>query len=114
MQIYMDVPEGLPDPVVVRVGHNALENTAQIGTPDPNVIPHDIEWERREDPEESGEDNIELVASKLWGKCYFDDIFGSDERLLLFLDEQPAGFNFGGDELMLAINDAEAIRWVSA
>jgi hypothetical protein len=78
------------------------------------VIPHDIAWEYRDDPDESDEDSQELAASKLWGKCYFDHALESGERLLLFLDEQPAGFNFGGDELILAINRDNEIIWVGA
>ena len=113
LQVYQDVPHGLPDPVVIRVPRDAPRNTQQLGTPAPGVLPHDIEWEYREDPDESDEHNLELAASKLWGRCYFGDL-APGERLLLFLDEQPAGFNFGGDELMLAITEVNEIVWVGA
>ena len=72
----------------------------------------DIEWEYRDDPDSS--EQLERVDSKLWGTCFFSGVIGDGERLLLTLDEDPAGFNFGGDELMLAINGVGEIFWVGA
>ena len=50
-------------------------------------------------PDELDDHNMEFAAFKLWGRCYFEHVLESDERLQLFLDEQLSGFNFGGDEL---------------
>jgi hypothetical protein len=110
LQVYQDIPDGDPIPVIVRVPPGAELNSAQLGVPDPAVIPHDIEWEYREDPDDAPDWRTDLASSKLGGVCYFPDAIDPDERLLLFLDERPAGFNFGGDELMLAINHANVIR----
>jgi hypothetical protein len=114
LQVYRDDPCENPVPVVVRVPQGAELNSRQFGTPDPDAAPHDIEWEYREDPEETSDDSLELAASKLWGVCYFSHALNAGERLLLFLDEKPVGFNFGGDELMLAIDDSGSIHWVGA
>jgi hypothetical protein len=114
LQIYRDDPCENPQPVVVRVPFGTQPNSQQMGTPDPDAAPHDIEWDYREDPNEAGDDSLELVASKLWGTCYFAHALQAGERLLLFLDEKPVGFNFGGDELMLAIDQAGDIHWVGA
>ena len=91
-----------------------VQDALPHGTPDPEVIPHDIEWEYREDPDEATDDQVELAASKIGGACYFSHALDPSERLLLFLDEDPANFNFGGDELMLAINESGAIRVAAA
>jgi hypothetical protein len=110
LQVYQDIPDGDPIPVIVRVPHGAELNSAGLGIPDPEVVPHDIEWEYREDPDEAPDWKDDLAASKIGGLCYFSHAIDSGERLLLFLDEDPANFNFGGDELMLAINEAGEIR----
>jgi hypothetical protein len=114
LQVYRDDPCEDPVPVVVRVPFGAKPNSEQVGTPDPDAAPHDIEWDYREDPDERTADNLELAASKLWGVCYFSQVVNPGERLLLFLDEKPVGFNFGGDELMLAIDESGDIHWVVA
>ena len=114
LQIYRDDPCQNPDPVVIRVPFDATENTDQIGISDPDAIPHDIEWVYGEDPDDPDPENTDTAASKLWGVCYFSRVIESGERLLLFLDEDPVGFNFGGDELMLAIDDHNNIFWVGA
>jgi hypothetical protein len=114
LQVFREDPCENPVPVVVRVPFGAKPNSEQLGTRDPDAAPHDIEWEYREDPDESGDDSLDLVASKLWGTCYFPHALNPGERLLLFLDEKPVGFNFGGDELMLAIDDTGDIHWVGA
>jgi hypothetical protein len=110
LQVYQDGPDGGPVPVPVLVPLGAEPNAGRCGTPDPRVAPHDIEWEGRDDPDEPADDQVELAASKFGGACYFPQALDPGERLLLFLDERPAGFNFGGDELMLAINEAGEIR----
>jgi hypothetical protein len=110
LQVYQDEPDGDPIPVVVRVPLGAELNIAQLGTPNPDVVPHDIEWEYREDPDEATDEQVELAASKIGGACYFPHALDPGERLLLFLDEDPANFNFGGDELMLAIKENGEIR----
>lgn len=110
LHIYQDDPDGDPVPVPVLVPPDADPNTGGLGAPDPRVAPHDIRWEYRPDPDEARDWEAELAASKLGGVCYFADALDPGERLLLFLAERPVGFNFGGDELMLAINAAGAIR----
>ena len=110
LQVYQDEPDGDPIPVPVFVPLGAAPNADLLGVPDPRVVRHDIEWECREDPDESTSDLVELAASKVGGVCYFSHALDPGEHLLLFLDEQPADFNFGGDELMLAVNDAGQVR----
>jgi hypothetical protein len=112
LQIYQDIPEGDVGPVVVKLAHDAKQNARNEGQPDPGVKPFDIQWEYREDPDDS--EQIERVDSKLWGTCFFSRVIGEGKRLLLTFDEDPACFNFGGDELMLAINGAGEIFWVGA
>lgn len=110
LQVYQDEPDGEVIPVPVLVPLGAAPNPEQRGTVYPGILPHDIEWEYREDPDEPDSDLVELAASKIGGVCYFSHALDPGERLLLFLDERPADFNFGGDELMLAVNQAGAIR----
>jgi len=110
LQVYQDEPDGDPIPVPVFIPVGAEPNTGQLGAADPRVIPHDIEWEYREDPDEPTDEQVKVAASKLGGACYFAHALNPGERLLLFLDEQPADFNFGGDEFMLAVNQVGEVR----
>lgn len=117
IQVYLDDPSlGLPDPHVVKLPLNAPRNESQFGTACEHATLHEVTWSHREDPdeEEVDEDDMHLCQSKLWGSPYFSDILPSGHRLLLHLNEAPAGFNFGGDELMLAIDDQFNIVWVAA
>src|SRR5687768_5117210 len=59
LQVYQDHPEGTPVPVPVFVPLGAEPNAARVGVTDPGVIPHDIEWKYREDPDESDSDQVE-------------------------------------------------------
>lgn len=114
LHLYQDHPDGDPFPVPVLVPLDAKPNVAGLGISDSRVIPHDIEWEYREVPDESDSDQVELAASKIGGACYFSHALDAGERLLLFLDEDPADFNFGGDECMLAFTATGGIRLASA
>ena len=58
-------PDGDVIPVPVFVPLGAAPNVEQRGTVYPGVLPHDIEWEYREDPDESDSDLVELAASKI-------------------------------------------------
>lgn len=110
LQIYQDEPDGDPIPVPVFVPVGALPNSNESGRPAPDVILHDIEWEYREDPDEPSDDRVDIAKSKLGGVCYFSHALDQGERLLLFLEEYPPEFNFGGDELMLAVDSVGKVR----
>jgi hypothetical protein len=110
LQIYQDDPEYDPMPVIVLVREGACENAEGIGTSQPGVLLHDIEWEARVDPESRTTDDVHLAKSKAGGTCYFSDKIRPGERLLLQLREYPAEINFGGFTMVLAINDQQAIR----
>lgn len=110
LHLYQDEPDGDPIPVPVLVPLDATPNDARLGVTDPRVHPHDITWEYREDPDEASDEQLEVCASKIGGTCYFSHALETGERLLMFLSERPGNFNFGGDELMLAVNHAGAVR----
>ena len=111
LQVYLHVTGGMETPVVIRVGHDAEENVDGVGVPYPDVVPHDVEWTYREDPDESMESDRSLAEAKVWGCCYYFDALEPGERLLLNLTEEPGRFDFGGDELMFAINESNDIIW---
>lgn len=113
VQIYRGDPcLSVADPVVVFVPHGAPENSEAVGVPDPDAKPHDVHWELRHDPDNG--DSLEDLESKLWGTCYFGGIVPDGYRLFLSLCEMPADFNFGGDELMLAIDETRGVLWIGA
>lgn len=114
LQLYQDEPDGDPFGVPVLVPKDASTNTAGLGRADPRVIPHDIEWDFREDLDDSDPDQVELARSKIGGVCYFPDALAPGERLLLFLKERPANFNFGGKECILVLTKSGGIRLTSA
>src|SRR5262245_13607109 len=76
LQLYQDQPDGDPIPVPVLVPLDAELNASGQGVPYPGVLLHDIEWEYREDPDESDADMLELAKSKIGGLCYFHDALG--------------------------------------
>jgi len=110
LQLYQCDPEDDPWPAFVRVPLGAKENTEHLGIPQAGVIPHDVSWEPRDDPDEATDDDVDLAQSKVGGTCYFFDCLQPGERLLLQLREQPGDFNFGGYTLVLAINQQGVIR----
>jgi hypothetical protein len=110
LQIYQDDPEYGPMPVIVLVGQEAFENVQKLGTAQPGVLPHDIGWEAREDPETRTTDDVHLAKSKAGGTCYFRNKIRPGERLLLQLREYPAEINFGGYTMVIAVNEQQLIR----
>jgi len=96
LHLYQDPDEDEPCPVVVVVPANAPENTGGYGVANRRIKPFDIEWELREDPDIATGDDVDLTDSKAGGTCYFLDVVGEGETLVFQLDQQPAGFNFGG------------------
>lgn len=114
LQIYQDLADDDPIPVIVRVPLSAELNELQLGMPAADIAPHDIEWSYQEDPDQSDDDLVELASSKVGGVCYFHHALNPGERLLLFLKEEPVGFNFGCGELILAIDSAGQITIAAA
>jgi hypothetical protein len=96
IHLYQDPDEDEPCPAVVVVPTNAAENRTALGVANPRIKPFDIEWDYREDPDESDSDAVELTESKAGGTCYFSDTVRKNETLLLQLLQRPGGFNFGG------------------
>jgi hypothetical protein len=62
----------------------------------PGILPFDIDWEYREDPDAAEDWDTDLAKSKAGGICYFLDTVQPGEKLVLQLRQRPAGFNFGG------------------
>ena len=110
IQLYQSGPEYEPWPAYIRVPHGAKLNTEGLGVPAPEVIPHDVAWEQRDDPDQATVDDDDLAKSKVGGTCYFSDCLDPGEKLLLQLRQQPGGFHFGGYTLVLAINEQGVIR----
>jgi len=103
LQIYQCDPEDDPWPAFVKVPFGAKTNTEQLGVSQPGVVPHDIMWESRSDPDEASIDDVDLAQSKAGGICYFDGCLNPGEKLLVQLRQYPGKFNFGGYTLVLAI-----------
>ena len=110
LQVYQDDPELDPLPVVVCVPDGARANAEGIGAAPPRVLPHDVAWEYREDPDEATDDDVDLAQSKAGGTCYFIDVIQPGERLLLQLRQFPAQFNFGGYTMVVSIGEDRTIR----
>jgi hypothetical protein len=110
VHVYQCDPEELPWPEIVRVPLGAKENTEGIGIGQPGILPHDIHWEYKEDPDEATDDDVHLAHSKAGGTCYFYDCLQPGERVFLQLREQPGNFNFGGRTLVFVIGQEHTIR----
>ncbi len=110
IQVYQDLEDYDPLPVVVTVPQGARENRTNLGLAKPGVIPHSISWEYREDPDLVEDWRVDLAKSKSGGTCYFLDCIQPGERLLLQLEQQPCGLNFGGYTLVLSLTKSGQIR----
>jgi hypothetical protein len=110
LHLYQDDPEYDPLPVAVLVPVGAPRNTGGAVEPQPGVRPFDVDWERRDDPAEATDDDVELTASKAGGTCYFLDALRPAERLLLQLRQFPAAFNFGGYTAVVAVSEGSELR----
>lgn len=110
LHLYQDDAEYDPLPVAVLVPASALENAGRAGEPQPGVLPFDVTWERRDDPAEASDDDVELTASKAGGTCYFFDALRPGERMLLQVRQFPAGFNFGGYTAVVAVSEGGELR----
>ena len=110
LQIYQCDPEEDPWPAFVKVPLDAQLNIEGLGIAQPGVVPHDIEWEVRSDPDEASMGDVELAKSKTGGTCYFDGCLDPGERLLLQLQEYPGDLDFGGWTDLLILHQEGRIR----
>lgn len=110
LQVYQAPEESDPMPVVILVPRGAAENSAGVGIAEPNIRPHDVAWDARTDPGEAEDWQTELAKSKAGGVCYFFDYLNDGERLLLQLNQNPCGLNFGGYSLVLATDADMRLR----
>jgi hypothetical protein len=108
-----DVGEGGdPLPVAIRVPVTANENTERLGVIHPDVLPHEISFELRDDPyvfPDSREAYVTdeekaLMQSKIGGVPYYTDDELPPEHIFLFqLYEGPGGCNFAGRHAMVTL-----------
>jgi hypothetical protein len=110
LHLYQDDPEYDPLPVAVLVPAGAPENIGGAGELQAGVLPFDVAWDRRNDPTEANDEDVELTASKAGGTCYFLDALLPGERLLLQVRQFPAGFNFGGYTAVVAVGKGSELR----
>lgn len=96
VQLYRGTKDFEACPVAVAIESAAPENVDNAGTLLPGLLPHDVEWEPKDDPEVFEDWQTDLADSKVGGVCYFFDALGDGERLLLQLTQHPASLNFGG------------------
>ncbi|MEM7479057.1 MAG: hypothetical protein AAF483_29080 [Planctomycetota bacterium] len=118
IQIYQEDPDnGCSEPYIYRMPLDAPKNAGGIGHAYEGPVPHAITWEYREDPEAfdfDADDWERQFESKPWGCPTFPDILENGQRFFMHLNEEPAGLNFGGDELLLAIDSDENVIWTGA
>ncbi len=93
-----------PYVTAVLLPRNAPLNTTGAGCSCPDLQPFDIGWDYREDPDDFGADYSRVIGSKAQGTCCYANYLSSEERLILTLEEYPAGFNFGGRTLFVIVN----------
>jgi hypothetical protein len=104
-----------PNPIAVKVPIGALLNEAHRGTSQPTVMPYDIIWDRKEDPDEfpsSGglsPEILQLHQAKAGGLPP-RDLRITPDKFLGQLTEYPAGVNFGGLLAVLFLDNREEIR----
>jgi hypothetical protein len=96
LQLYQSLSEYDPCPVAVLVPLGAPASEGGSVRTRPEIRPHDVVYEYREDPDAVEPHQTDLAKSKVGGTCYFFDLVRPGETLHLQLRQQPAGFNFGG------------------
>jgi hypothetical protein len=107
IQVYQDrhVGEGGdPRPVAVRVPVGAAPNNEGLGLQQARIIPHDIEYEERVDPDTEPEfpEDLPMYKSKIGGLCLSLSVEQPD-RYLLQLNEAPGDFNFAGRNCIITV-----------
>lgn len=115
VQLYQaqDVGEGGdPVPVAVTVPLGSPANTDNRGTPQPRVVPHDVTWEERIDPDAEPDfpDDLPLYGSKVGGFCLHSYLFGESEQFVMQLKEEPGDFNFAGRTCIVCLAADAAAR----
>jgi hypothetical protein len=108
VQLYQAVDVGAggdPVPVAVIVPFGSRSNSGNEGTLQPRVVPHDVTWEERMDPdiEPPFPGDLSLYGSKVGGLCLHADLFGRSERFLMQLKEKPGNFNFAGRTCIVSL-----------
>lgn len=105
LQLYQcaNVGEGEdPLPVAVKVPPGAELNRGGAGVAHPLLNVLAVEWEMRSDPDEIPREPafapevLRLYDSKAGGAAAFREALPDGARFLFQLNEEPAGFNFGG------------------
>jgi hypothetical protein len=118
IQLYqcLGVDEGEdPTPIAVIVPLGASLNEADRGTPQPTVVPYDVSWVRKEDPDEypvSGSlspEILQLHQSKAGGLPP-RELRINPNKFLGQLTEYPAELNFGGLLAAMYLDDRDEIR----
>jgi hypothetical protein len=105
-----DSSEYEPHVTAILLPRTAPPNLAGLGRPCPNLGPLDIAWEYREDPDDFGQDYVQVVGSKARGTCCLANYLSLNEQLLVTLEEYPLGFNFGGSTLFVIRHENGAIE----
>jgi hypothetical protein len=101
IQLYQDpdVGEGGdPCPVAVALPIDAPANKDRHGILQPQIVPHDIAWEKRIDPDtEPGfPADLPLHQSKVGGFCLHSYLFDESDQFVMQMKEDPGEFNFAG------------------
>ena len=111
IQLYQNPdPSEPPDMRVVVVPAGAPPNGSGLGLAARGVEPHDVTWERRDDPDVFPEPDpndfgdLPLYKSKVGGVFPFTDNLPDRAVPVLQLSELPAGFNFAGMTAVIYFN----------
>jgi hypothetical protein len=110
----------LPGALCVHVyQEDAPENSEMLGRSNPEVTPHDIEWETRMDPATRPENVFDpvcrvLMDSKIGGTTFFEDGVEPGSTFLLQIRDdrlgQTHGINFGGFTMLLVADASGSVQ----
>jgi hypothetical protein len=102
LQIYSPLRKFVPvDELAVVLIPDGATVSDQQWVRIPELVPHNIYWEERDDPEPPLLDrhlgnHCELMYSKIGGTTWFPEAISVGETCLIQLEEIPGDINFGG------------------